>query len=305
MMDVRELAPALLSVGDACDQANRVLNGDGVKVSVQVRSGFEHGSFGLDLDLVQTIQQALLGDEYRTAKEVLWLLGLGVGPGAGLLAFIKWLRGRKATVGTKNPDGSVQISVNDSEGTKIENTTINASVVVLFNNPSVRRAISGMVGPLEDKGIDTFEAREGNQVIQSISKSDLPFFSLPSDQEDLVSDQTREGVFQIDKLSFTDRYKWTLSDGNATFNAHIADDDFFTKVERREYSFAHGDLLEVKLQIKTFRSPKGLRSDYIVMKVTDVIHAPEQLPLLPFDPSATRSRPGSKRGRKGRPPSRG
>jgi hypothetical protein len=82
-MDVRDLASALLGIGDLCQAASRVLNGDDVSVSVRVKADFKSGSFDVYLQLVQSlldhVKDTLYGSEQVSATDVLTLLGfLGI-----------------------------------------------------------------------------------------------------------------------------------------------------------------------------------------------------------------------------------
>ena len=63
-MDVYEVAPALIAIGESFQEANRELNGDLAHVSVRVRDKFEAGSF----DIYLTIDHALI----EQAKAVLF-----------------------------------------------------------------------------------------------------------------------------------------------------------------------------------------------------------------------------------------
>ena len=58
VMDVRDLAPALLAVGKLFDAANLTINGNAATVSVRVRATVP-GSFEILIDLAQTITQHL------------------------------------------------------------------------------------------------------------------------------------------------------------------------------------------------------------------------------------------------------
>ena len=54
-MDVRELAPALLAIGDLLDASTRALCGNQVRPRVNVRGSFKTGSFGIDFTLATSL----------------------------------------------------------------------------------------------------------------------------------------------------------------------------------------------------------------------------------------------------------
>lgn len=60
LMDVRDLAPALLALGDAIEEANFALNRKKSSISLKVNASFQSGCFGIEFDVIQgTLDQAL------------------------------------------------------------------------------------------------------------------------------------------------------------------------------------------------------------------------------------------------------
>jgi hypothetical protein len=93
LMDVRDLAPALVAVGDLCSRANRILNGNKANVEVHVKTGFKPGSFVVDLAVVQSVlsqaKALLVSDGITAALALAALLGLAGSGVNNLLRLIK------------------------------------------------------------------------------------------------------------------------------------------------------------------------------------------------------------------------
>jgi hypothetical protein len=96
VMDVRDLAPALLDLGALCERANTLLNGDRTTLSVRVRSDFKAGSFHINLELIQAfvdqIKGFIFGGTVASAKHIAELIGLSSSGAVTLISLFRWLK---------------------------------------------------------------------------------------------------------------------------------------------------------------------------------------------------------------------
>lgn len=156
-MDVRELAPALLAIGDLLEASTRALCGDQVRPRVNVRGSFKTGSFGIDFTLATSLlgrmRDLLSGNESTAlANAVTILTALGIAaPKArkGLFAVLKWLRGREIQR-VQMQDHTATLHV---DGEQLE---IDLSVLTLLRDVGVRQATEHVLAPLARDGIVIF-----------------------------------------------------------------------------------------------------------------------------------------------------
>ena len=279
-MDVRDLAPALLSIGELCQEVNRQVYGTDTVISVRVKADFQKGSFGVDLEVVKTfLEQArsLLSNVDPKSAQTLIEIVFG---GGGILAILKWLRGRKDPATTNLENGNIRIEI---KGDGNNHIVVKSQVYKLANDPAIRKYVDGAIRQLKNPGMTKMEVKQSNRTIQTVEKGEVPYLSVDHEDETqaLQTEGRHEAVrvayLEIIKLSFKPGNKWSFSDGSGgLLSVSIEDQEFQDKVDRHEYSFGNGDQLKVSLKTVTTRLPSGkYQAAHAIVKVLEVIQSPQ------------------------------
>src|ERR1022692_1892815 len=177
-MDVYELAPALLSVGDLVKDANRYLNSDRATVSVNVQSDFRRGSFEIylviDQSLIEQAKGVLFGAAVIDAKTIFETVFGAIEKGAkvvkGLISLYKILQGEAIVPGQVTITGNSVTIINS----RIGEVPADANSASLYTIDAMRTLLERVLRPITKPGIDTLEVRQKKRVVASISKRDLP-----------------------------------------------------------------------------------------------------------------------------------
>lgn len=279
-MDVKELAPALLGIGSLIEESNRVINGNKSTVSIKVVN-FKDGSFGISLELVQTICtqfiNAFSSEKATAAANILTFLGVG-GVGSisiyGLIKLLKNLKNRKLDDVKKLQDGNIEIII------KEQNIIITPEVFSLYQDIKVRKEMESIVKPLIKEGIDSINFKYNKEIVESIDKKELPYFEMPEIEDKEIDEDVFVATYSIQSLSFKEDNKWKLSDGTNVFYVTISDKNYLDKIDKNLVSFSKGDRLKVKLKIKNYETLSGLKTDYEVLEIINHAKPPSQLPLI-------------------------
>ena len=285
-MQLNELAPALLAIGDLCHEANRVANGDRSRIHVRIHTDIHQGCFQIDLELVQTlVEQAkslLFAGSAAGAADLLVLLGFGKGKLPGLFDVIKWLQGELKPATARTEDGTV-IQLTNSHGNTIE---VHNHVVQLLDSRKAIEASYRTILPLERTGVDRFEIRQDNVPVQTVASEETPSFEerATAQEADVLLTNRTEAIVGLARPAFDAKLQWTVTDGSRRYPVKIEDKTFLGQVERREHTFGVNDALRVRMRITTHRKPAGgIRTEHTVEKVLAIIPGAEGRQITLFD----------------------
>lgn len=277
-MNALDLGPALLGIGEMVGSASRILYGDETRVRVEVHADFKHASFGVELfatSMADGIISALTSDQLANLTQVLGFVGCGIaGAYMGVSKLLKWQRDRKIDSVERTGD-QVRIVIGD----EVKNITVHEYNI--FIDPSVRSGYSALAKPLDQPGVDQVDIQVDELIPETIDKSEREFFdSPPLPSEDVSVDQST-AILEILSLSFRDRTKWSFAQGESTFSASMADDEFLARVSKEREPFRAGDALKVILEIRTTKKGKEYKFSRKIVKVLEHLKsAPEPPPLM-------------------------
>ena len=274
VMNIDQLAPALVEMSAALTCLNGLLNNRDVKVSLSVKA-FKAGSFGIDLQLAQDFLSQIGNVLAGTGVSALCNADTLVHTLLEVIFLKKWLNGR--TPELVIPDTAtrkVTLQVNNTQ------ITVSENVYVAYQNHEFQSHLAKIAEPLRTDGIDNVSVSDTTRV-ETVSKADLQAFQTFPDDKILSQDTAIRIVMLETAALYKDQAKWRFKMGEgSSFFAVITDEEFLQHIDNGSERFGRGDLLKVELEtVQTLSAGKILVS-YNIRKVLDHKSSAEQLSLF-------------------------
>lgn len=274
-----ELSSAILGFDGLLNEANKTLNSSKTKIQVKVKSNLEVGSFKInfriDQNTIDKISDLLTSKNVEAVLNASELIATIFGGACCLWKLVKFLKNRKPTKKYKK-DNLIIIEIDD------ETFETNEKVIKLYENWQLRRSLEEMVSPLEKNDIDLCLVKlEDNEEFFDVRKDEFEYFKCPPAREVMIGEPVKfKTNLNIISLSFKDKNKWHVNDGQSSFYTTIEDLDFLRRVDDNE-EFRKGDVLEVLIRREQFlNEEQKLRTEYFIENVVEHKKPYEQMSLF-------------------------
>lgn len=258
-MPMLHLAAGLRGQALLIHRVKNLLYGESFEIQVDVDDKFESGSLVIPVhvltDGLKTVENLLAGQGATALANLFQFLGF-FGIGVNLYSLFRHRKGRKI----EKPDDLPRvININIS----VEN------VIRVYNDNEVQAHLRKTIHPLHHDGIEEFQTRRNEKVIESVFKSDLQAAD-EAELQDIIKDE--EALLDIEKTAWRPDLAWHFRYGPSSFDAKIEDNQFWEKIQRGE-AFSAGDRLRVHLRTTAHRTEDGrLRVQRVIPRVFEVEH---------------------------------
>lgn len=269
-MDVRDLAPALLSTANFFRSLGHQIDPASPEVQVNIRATSE-GSFEIALKLLYDHAVAVLSNRGLVAGE--GLTGL-LATAVSVILFVRKRGQAGPPVETGQPTPGL-VRVTWTDGTVME---FPPDVLRLADETAVRRPLAEMVRPVSRPGIDSLRVLRDGQVAAEVEKEHLGAFDVDALPGHILNTWERNTFLKILTSAWQVGRKWRFTEGRGAFWARIIDEEFNRGLEAGE-RYGAQDLLHCDVRETQWQDDAGLHTEVTVIRVIERL-APAELPRL-------------------------
>ena len=112
-----------------------------------------------------------------------------------------------------------------------------------------------------------------------IEKDEREYFAVPNVTQEEMLDTMGRAIYHVLNASFDENLKWRFSDGECRITASMKDQEFLDSLDKGLVSFTKGDMLEVEIRTRQWKTETGLVTDREITKVLSHHKKYIQLPL--------------------------
>jgi hypothetical protein len=292
-INARQLGLSLVNLADAITSAHAAVRSEDLPApTINIRETGE-GSFWVDLTVlvesgpVQSVIEALAGKYSTAAANLGGIVGLTI----TAMGFLKWRKGRKVkkterlTPPDAKPDPVTGIVAAESVRVEfVDGTiaTIPAAVWAASESANFQKAARDTVRPAASQGIDFIKIQHTDSAYSQneelvVTEAEVEYFDLPEPEAAVETTSRYNALVSPNAINFEKGKKWRLSDGERSFLATIADEDFAREVDKGRIHIGKHDSFRVELQesITAERNSRP-KSSITVLKVLEHISGGRQ-----------------------------
>lgn len=243
-IDVRDLAPTLLSLSELLDEAGSRFTPEASTISLRAKPNIEKKCFKIYLEIAQSYYPSFV-ELFSSQQMQAWgvLLSMVGVSGVGLLQLVKKSK-KRSPRRVVEIEHTEKVRVVFDEDDDIE---VHKNVFSLFQNPRARKAVEHMFKPLKKGGVDKMQITQQGEEKFSAKSEDADSFDFDPDETDELESEG-EKILRIISPSFKKGNKWRLSDGSRTDYYEITDENFLEKVRNDDILFGSHDFLRAKVR---------------------------------------------------------
>lgn len=294
-MDVFDLAPALLAVGETFRAADAALNGSEMVVTTSVQANFQKGSFEIVFSIDQHLRNAAAG-----VLPAMHLIGADKLIAAVIGSTKDFLTDQAKEKGPKIVEGLFKLlgrlGGEEPERIQYDASARNSIFVVgnhntflveqntadLYQNREVRSAVSRTAAPLKKNGIKTLKAQKEKSIIASLEAQDFPELEVtPVPAPMAIAAERQNTQTVIVRILRTDFVadKWYVSEGGGKqYSVSMADEQFKQQVHARKIGFYDGDMYQVRMEVEQELKGKRLIAHRKIVRVLGPVPTQQRLP---------------------------